>query len=329
MKTATTAHPTIALRTAWPQDALRRFAQAFPEARFVVCPDDASLEAHLSQAEVLVGGPDLPPALAARAPRLRWLQALSVGIDGFLEVARSRPDLQVTNVRGVNVTPLAEHALMLMLSFARGAPELARRQAARDWRPPVWAHVPKVFELSGATLGLMGYGEIGRAIAQRARGFGMSVWAMRRNAATGPDEFVDHVVGPLQGAELLAAADHVITTLPLTADTRGLIDAAAFRAMKSGSFFYNLGRGAVVDHAALVEALSSGHLAGAGLDVVDPEPLPADSPLWSAPNVLITGHTAGFTPRLVARNVDFMEAQLRRFRRGEPLENRIDAQAGY
>jgi phosphoglycerate dehydrogenase-like enzyme len=308
---------------------LRRFAKAFPESRIVACPDDAGLDEHLGAAEILVGGPDLAPALAARAPRLRWVQTLSVGVDGFLEVARSRPELQVTNVRGVNVTPLAEHALMLMLSFARGMPELARRQAARDWRPPDWAHVPKVFELSGATLGLLGYGEIGRAIAERARAFGMSVQALRRGGAGGPDGFAERIVGPSGLPALLAAADHVVATLPLTAQTHRLMDDAAFARMRPGAFFYNLGRGAVVDHEALIAALRSGRIGGAGLDVVDPEPLPADSPLWSLPNVMITGHTAGFTPRLVARNVEFLEAQLGRWRRGEPLENRIDPASGY
>jgi phosphoglycerate dehydrogenase-like enzyme len=175
----------------------------------------------------------------------------------------------------------------------------------------------------------VGYGEIGRAIAGRARAMGMEVWALRRSAGPGDGGPADRVLGPDGLHELAAAADHLMAILPLTADTRGMIDAAVFAAMKPGAYFYNLGRGAVADPDALIAALAEGRIAGAGLEVVEPEPLPADSPLWTLPNVIITGHTAGYTPRLLDRTVDFLVEQLGRYRRGEPLANRIRPEAGY
>jgi phosphoglycerate dehydrogenase-like enzyme len=319
----------IVLRSPWPDEAVARLGAAFPEAAIVACPDDRGLAAHLADAEVLVGGAGLAVGTAARAPRLRWVQALSVGVEGYLELARTRPDIVVANARGVNVTPVAEHALMLMLSFARGMPDLARRQAGHRWLPATADHVPAVFELSGATLGLIGYGEIGRAIAARGKAFGMNVWALRRRGAVTAEGPADRILGAEGLAELLAAADHVVATVPLTAATDRLMDTAAFATMKPGAFFYNLGRGGVVDHDALAAALASGRLGGAGLEVVEPEPLPPVSPLWSMPNVIITGHTAGFTPKLLARNLEFLVAQFERYRRGEPLANRIDGMAGY
>lgn len=319
----------ILLRSGWSQEAIARLAAAFPEADLVACPDDRGFEAELADAEVVIGGAKLAPDMAERAPGLRWVQALSVGVEGFLDLARACPDLIVTNARGVNATPVADHALMLMLSFARGMPELVRRQAARQWLPPTAAHAPPVFELAGARLGLVGYGEIGRAIAHRAKAFGMEVWAMRRNGPSAPDDLADRLLGPAEFDELLTAADHLVLTLPLTPQTAELMDAGAFARMKPTAFFYNVGRGGVVDHAALIAALQAGRLAGAGLEVVEPEPLPGDSPLWSMPNVIITGHTAGFAPGLAGRNLAFLVDQFGRYRRGEALRNRIDAGAGY
>jgi len=323
------AGPKVVLRTAWPPAALKRLAGAFPDARIIACPDDQGLEAELGDAEVLIGGAGLAVETAAGAPNLRWVQALSVGVEGFLDLARARPKIVVANGRGVNVTPIAEHAVMLMLSFARGMPELARRQADRHWLPPTRDHAPEVFELAGATLGLIGYGRIGRAIAARAKAFGMAIWAMRRSGEAAGEDIADRILGPTDFGEMLGAVDHLVATAPLTPGTARLMDAAAFARMKPGAFFYNLGRGGVVDHAALIAALEAGRLGGAGLDVVEPEPLPSESPFWAMPNVIVTGHTAGFTPNLMARNLDFLVAQFGRYRRGEPLENRIDGVAGY
>ena len=317
----------VVLRQSLPDDALARFSWAFPDARFIICDGDRGLAEHLPEVEVLVGGVELSVERVAAAARLRWVQTASVGIEGFLELAAGRPDLEITNSRGVNTTPLAEHALMMMLSFARGMPELSRRQAAKTWLGPSWSTIPKVFELSGARLGLVGFGAIGRAVAIRARAFGMEVWALRRNGAG--DEGADRILQPQHLHELAGETDHLMMTAPLTPETARMMDARAFASMRPHAYFYNLGRGALVDHSALVAALDEKRIAGAGLEVVDPEPLPATSPLWSMENVIITAHTAGYSPQLLERTVDFWADQLGRYARGEPLRNPINRTGGY
>ncbi len=321
--------PKIVLRLALPDWARAQLEAAWPEARFVACPGDQGLEAHLPDVEALIGGMQLSPETVRAAPRLRWVQALGVGVDGFLDPVLAERGIAVANGRGVNVVQLAEHAMMLMLTFARGMPELTRRQAVADWRPSAAPHLPTLFELSGSRLCLIGYGEIGRAVAQRARAFGMEVWALRRSPSGEADAFADRILGPDGLDELVAAADHLLVVAPLTAETRGMIDAAAFARMKPGAYFYNMGRGGLVEQDALIAALRDGRIAGAGLDVVEPEPLPPDSPLWAMRNVVITGHTAGNTPRFLERTVGFIADQIGRFRRGEPLRNPINSQAGY
>lgn len=318
----------VVLRQPLPDEALARLRAAWPDAQIVVCPGDEGLVERLPDAEVLVGGVELSPETVADAARLRWVQTASVGIEGFLDLAAARPDLTITNSRGVNITPLAEHAMMLMLNFARGMPELYRRQAAKTWLGPSWDTIPKLFELEGTRLGLVGYGEIGRGIAERAKAFGMQVWALRRSGGAGEGP-ADRILGPDGLHELAAACDHLMMMVPLTPQTRGMMDAAAFAAMKPSAYFYNMGRGAVVDHAALIAALAEGRIAGAGLEVVDPEPLPPDSPLWSMENLILSAHTAGYTPRLPERTVAFWADQLGRYGRGEPLRNLIDVSASY
>jgi phosphoglycerate dehydrogenase-like enzyme len=321
--------PTILLRLELPADALARLAATYPEARLVVCRGADDLAAHVAGAEAVIGGVELATQVVRDAKRLRWVQTSSVGVEGFLELIAERPEIEVTSARGVNTTPLAEHALMLMLSFARGMPELGRRQARRQWLGPSWDTIPKVFELEETRLGLIGYGEIGRAIATRAKAFGMEVWALNRSGRASPGGPADRVLGPEGLHELAAAADHLVAIAPLTPETRGLVGAGVFALMKPSAYVYNLGRGAVVDHDALLAALAESRIAGAGLEVVDPEPLPADSPLWTMENVILTAHTAGYTPRLSGRMVDFIAGQLRRFRRGQPLANRVDNSVGY
>jgi phosphoglycerate dehydrogenase-like enzyme len=306
----------------------RQLQDAFPEADIVFCPKTADVEAHLGDAEAIVGGFRLPPAILDGAPRLRWIQTVNVGVERLPLAALAERGVVVTNVRGVNVAQLGEHALMLMLSFVRAMPELYRRQATATWRSG-WEKGLALAELSGARLGLVGYGQIGRAVAARAKAFGMEVWALRRSASATSDDLADRILGPGGLHDLLGACDHVVVVAPSTPETRGMFDAAAFARMKPGAYFYNLGRGDLVVQDALIAALQEGRIAGAGLDVTTPEPLPADSPLWTLPNVIITGHSAGDTPGELDRAMVFFADQLARFRNGEPLRNRVDSQAGY
>jgi phosphoglycerate dehydrogenase-like enzyme len=215
----------------------------------------------------------------------------------------------------------------MILAFARGFPTAMHNQHAGRWvrYPTTEAHA--------RTLGLIGYGPIGRRIAQLAHALGMEVRVLRRSgAAASPEDAAAPVArfyGPGELHNLLGASDNVVLAAPLTAETRGLIDAAAFAAMRPNAVLINIGRGSLVVQAALITALETGTIAGAGLDVTDPEPLPADSPLWHLPNVLITPHVAGSNPYYNARATALFCDNLRRYLDGIPLRNRVDPARGY
>jgi phosphoglycerate dehydrogenase-like enzyme len=216
---------------------------------------------------------------------------------------------------------LAEFALLAILYFAKDVPRLRRQQAARRWEPFA------VEELHGRSLGILGYGDIGREVARRARAFGLRVLAVRRDPA--PDGLCDRSF-PREGLlEMLAGCDDLVLALPLTDATRGIVGAAELAALKPGAVVVNVGRGATVDEAALVSALQGGRLRGAGLDVFAEEPLPAASPLWGLENVLLSPHTADRTATWLDEATDVFVANLRRFAAGEPLANAIDTRRGY
>ena len=213
-----------------------------------------------------------------------------------------------------------------MLAFARQLPALVRAQDRREWRVPP---VDTLFELSRQTLAVVGAGALGCAVAERAAAFGMTVLGVRRSPAGAMPPGFASMTATADLDAVLGRADHVVITLPLTDETRGLFSAARIAAMKPGAHLYNVGRGAIVDPAALLAALRSGHLRGAGLDVTEPEPLPADSPLWREPGVIVTAHSSGLTPRSFERYQALLLENLRRFQRGETLLNVVDKRLGY
>jgi phosphoglycerate dehydrogenase-like enzyme len=183
-------------------------------------------------------------------------------------------------------------------------------------------------ELSHQTLAIAGLGEVGRELAKRAKGIGMRVIGSRRRLGAGPPG-VDRLFGPDDWHEMLAEADHMAICLPLTPRTRHLFGEAEFKAMKSQAYLYNTSRGAIIDQDALIRALTTGEIAGAGLDVTTPEPLPPDSPLWSLPNVLITCHTSGASPYIEERGFDIVVENIRRYLQDRPLLNLVDKGEGY
>ena len=264
--------------------------------------------------------------LLAAAPRLRWLQTGGAGVDTLPLAELKARGVVLTNLSGVHATNISEHVLAMMLAFARQLPQLVRAQQNHRWRDDETQR--QVFELNGQTLALLGLGDIGLAIADRAVPFGMKLIGLRRRALPIADHRVT-IVPMDRLPEVLARADHVVSSLPLTGETRDLFDAAMLRRMKPGAYIYNVGRGAVINTAALVDSLQSGHLGGAGLDVVDPEPLPADSPLWDMPHVLITSHTSGASPRYWNRGIEILIDNARRFAAGRELRNVVDYDAGY
>lgn len=298
---------------------------AVPEltVRFVI--DGELTPADVAEADAIAAW-KFDVSLLAAAARLRWLQTGGAGVDTLPLVELARRGVTLTNNSGVHAPNIAEHTLAMMLAFARQLPQLVRAQDKHRWRDTETHGA--VFELNGQTLLLLGLGDIGLAIAARATAFNMRVVGVRRRDLPLPDLPIE--IAPMsQLTQLLGAADHVVTSLPLTKTTAGLLGPEQLAAMKAGAYIYNVGRGPVIDTAALIAALASGHLGGAGLDVVDPEPLPADSPLWDMKNVLITSHTSGASPIYWERGAAILLENVRRFGAGQPLLNEVDLDAGY
>lgn len=332
---ATVSRVVITFALTEPQ--LQRLHAEFPGIEFVVNPDPEALPEQVSTAQALVGGP-LTPAMLAASPELRWLQSNSAGVDRLLTPELVAHDLIVTNYSGVQASNMAEHLLAMMFVFARGLPILMQRQAIGEWTtqppdefprlPPTRYFSRFTMELSHQTLAIAGLGEVGRGLAKRAKGIGMRVIGSRRRPGDLP-EGVDEIYGPDRWHEMLAEADHVAIGLPLTPRTHHLFGEAEFTAMKPTAYIYNTSRGAIIDQDALIQALTSGDIAGAGLDVTTPEPLPSDSALWAMPNVLITCHTSGASPYIEERGFDIVVENLHRYLQDRPLLNLVDKQEGY
>ncbi|MEO8081476.1 MAG: D-2-hydroxyacid dehydrogenase [Caldimonas sp.] len=307
---------------------LQVFRAALPGVEFVGARDNGlppGLE-RAAAAALSWNGPPIDDVLAA-APRLRWLHQRGAGIDRIATASLLASDVVVTNGSGNHAINISEHVIGLMLAFARQLPALLRAQDARRWQPPEAA---SLFELSGQTLAVIGAGALGRAVGERAAAFGMRVHGVRRTAAGSPLPPGFSAMTSIDALDdALRDADHVVITLPLTAETRHLFAAERLAAMKRGAYLYNVGRGAIVEAEALLEALRSGHLAGAGLDVTDPEPLPAESPLWGEPGVIVTAHSSGLTPRSYERYEALLLDNLRRFDGGQALLNVVDKARGY
>ena len=328
---------TIVIAMSVPAAILTRFRTEFPEVRFVVPGEDAATDENsvavrampteddVKDADAIVGW-ELPSPLLQAANRLRWMHAAGAGVERYDLGQIAARGVMLTNSSGVSAPNMAEHVLGMMIALTRRFPRLLRAQIQREWRDE--ATHREVAELQGQTVLIVGIGEVGRAVAQRAAAFGMRVNGLRRRSDAPPAGF-DQIfaIGDFHAA--VADADHVVVTLPNTPRSRGLFDAAAFAAMKPGAAIYNVGRGQVIDTSALIVALESGHLGGAGLDVTDPEPLPVDSPLWEMENVLITAHTSGATPRYWERQADLIAENIRRIQHGELPCNLVDLEAGY
>jgi len=256
------------------------------------------------------------------APKLRWVQSGGAGVERFLTPEFIASSVILTNAAGVYAIPIAEHVLGFMLHFARAFHGALRHQLRREWE------YPEIGELSGSTLGIIGLGGIGVEVAKRAKSFGMRVIAIRRRPDR-PSPFADEVRGADALPWLLAESDYVALCAALTAKTRHLIGEAELRLMKPTAYLINVGRGALVDEPALISALTEGRIAGAGLDVFAKEPLAAESPLWTLPNVLITPHNAGDSPRSHERLMELFCENLRRYLVGEDLLNVVDKGEGY
>ncbi len=282
-------------------------------------PEDTLERAH--EADVLVVSGFWRPELAARASRLRFIQVLSVGYEQFdLDDLRAR-GIHLANGSGVNKNAVSEHAMSLVLSFTRHLHLGRDDQHKRRWRGMKGEIALREEELGGKTLVIYGLGDIGARIARLARAFGMRVIGIKRDVAA-HDGSADEVRPPEAFLDALPQADFVVLACPLTDETRGLVGAEALAAMPARCRLINVARGGCVDEAALIAALESGRIAGAGLDTVAVEPLPETSPLWDMENVIITPHTGGETALYEENLFDILLDNLDRLQRGEfPLRN--------
>jgi phosphoglycerate dehydrogenase-like enzyme len=256
--------------------------------------------------------------LIPAAGRLAFIQSISAGTDQYSRDALSSAGIRVASAQGVNERAVAEHAMALILAMARQIPQARDNQTARMWRGMIGDLSKREDELGGKTLLIVGMGRIGSRLATLARAFDMRVIAIRRDPSKGAG-LADKVVGEDGLRSVLAQADFVALTCPLTPETENLIDADALAAMKPSAYLVNVARGKVVNEPALIGALEQKRIAGAALDCVWDEPLPAASALWSAPNVLITPHTAGETRRYEDNVIDLLLENLERLWRGEEV----------
>ena len=274
-------------------------------------------------------------------PQLRWVQLHSAGVEHVMDTEVWRSDVPLTSLNGIHAVPMAEYVLALILAFAHRVPRMLDYQRRAEWAGERWATFLPL-EMRGKTLGLVGYGAIGREVARLGSAFGMRILATKRTASdprytgwqqrgVGDPEgrLPERFYAPEDLKALLAESDYVVITTPLTPETEGFIGAAELAAMRPSAFLVNVGRGAVIDQPALVAALQAGRLAGAGLDVFDPEPLPADSPLWGMDNAILSPHISGFTPRYDDWATDLFAENLRRFLDEDPLINLVDRERGY
>ena len=293
---------------------------------------EARWRALLDRAEVLFGIPgdsaDGLVEVVTGLPRLRWVHATSAGAGEVVRKAALPAEalerVVVTTSSGVHAVPLAEFAILGLLAVAKELPRLLDEQRAR-----AWPEIRQPFrELSGQTLFLVGLGEIGRETARLGKALGMRTVGFRRTEGPPPDH-VDEVHGPQRLAELAGQADAMVVSLPLTEQTAGLIDRATIECLPPSCIFVNVGRGGVVDEPALVDALRDRRIAGAALDVFATEPLPADSPLWTLPNVLVTPHAAALSARENERIVELFVDNLRRYLDGRPLRNVVEPGVFY
>jgi len=258
-------------------------------------------------------------------PQVKWVHSRAAGLDGQLFPELIESPVPMTNGSGVFSQSLGEFALAAILYFAKDLRRMVRNQLAGTWEQF------DITEIANQTVGIIGYGDIGRAVASRVRAMGMQVLAVKRKGAPlyNVDPMVTQIFGPDGRLEMISRCDYVVVAAPLTPDTRGMIGAAEFDAMKPEAVIINLGRGPVIDEAAMVNALTKGQIKGAALDVFDKEPLPDGHPFYKLENVLLSPHCADHTPDWLDQAMRFFVEQFDRYRTGVPLKNVVNKQLGY
>ena len=310
---------------AWFAERLRR---EFPDLRVVHLSDYTTLEQEVADADIAFTREMKVPQIRA-AKRLKWIHSAAAAVHLLMIPEIIHSDIVVTNATSVHGPVVAEHALAMVLAIAKRMDLALKAQTQHKWlQEEIWTAEPPPRDIAGSTLLIVGLGEIGRPLAQKAKALGMRVLAVREHPERGTGG-ADAVYATTDLLRILPEADFVMLCTPVTPQTKAAFGREQFAVMKPGAYILNVGRGALIDEPALIEALRGRRIGGAGLDVTTIEPLPADSPLWSMDNCMITPHTAGISPQLWERQYILFTDNLRRFLAGEPLLGLVDKTRGY
>lgn len=309
------------------------------EVEQIVLPNNRWPDDQVTEAEIYYANWGIPRL--DQAPNLKWVQTHVAGVDYLLEHPVWKSDVLLTSASGVHAVSIAQYVMAQMLAWSNRVPRWIKFQESGQWAKDRWKQFLPT-ELRGKTLGIIGYGSVGREVARLAKSFNMTILATKRDARRLEDtgymipgtgdrngDLADRIYPPEATRSMVAECDFAVITAPLTSKTRHFVDEEMLRAMKSSAYLINVGRGAVVKEDDLVRALKKGWIAGAGLDVYEQEPLPENSPLWKLENVILSPHVSGFTPEYDARAVDLFTENLRRYLSGEPLLNLVNRERGY
>lgn len=288
-----------------------------------ISPSGEPLDDLLAKADVIYGSVRSGNILS-RAPNLKWVQVMSAGIDRLSGTELWQSPVTITGVSGIHAVPIGEYVLGVMLMFSKKSALAFQMQQKHEWKK----YTPS--RLRFGTVGIVGLGSIGREIARLCKAFGMRIIATRRSVKKAAKaRYVDVLLPASQLKQLLSESDYVVIATPLTHETRGLIGDAEFKAMKSTAIIINVARGGIIDQEALIHALKEKRIAGAGLDVASPEPLPPESPLWDMDNVILTPHVSGAMEDYTGKATDLFCDNLQRYLEGKRLRNIIDKKKGY
>lgn len=300
----------------------------WPEMQVVHLPGYSRLGEELPDTDIFVGF-SLRAEQLKEARKLRWIHATAAGVAQLMYPELRDSGIAVTNASGIFSVPMAEHTMGLLIALARNFPDSVRHQDRSRWgQQHLWDQPQQLTELSGKLLLIVGFGSIGRELAKRANSFDMRIWGVTRS---GKSDFAlaEKVVPITELHDVLPHADYVVISAPETQETRHLIGTNELERLKPSARLINVARGSLLDEFALVQALQTRKLGGAAIDVASQEPLPADSPLWKAPNLFITPHTSAVSDRLWDRQTELLLGLLDRWFDGRELFNRVDFSRGY
>lgn len=305
-----------------------RLQAEFPQLNVMHLPDYKRVDAEIPDAEIAIAWSVRPEQITS-AKKLRWIHSPAAAVHQLIFPELVESEIVLTNARDLHGPVVAEHVIAQILSLAKKISDAVRMQQKHQWgQQLMWDESPRVREVAGATVGLIGLGSIGRAVAKTAKALGMRVIAVREHPERGSDT-ADAVFGPSQIDEVFRQSDYIVLAAPVTDSTRALANAERLALMKPDACLINVGRGQLVDEPALASALREKRIGGAALDVFPKEPLAAESPLWDVPGLLITPHTAALTDKLWERHYTLFSENLRRYLRGQTLLGVVDKRKGY